>query len=174
MGGPLDSFINCRLYCLHPFGGNAMQWSHTHLVPHLSGALILLSREKHNTYTLRVSTTKMKYRNICYTYVTKVMVYLSSELCSWDPVTCTMRLTHAHTHTRESWLVVLQSYWSIRGTVCNTTCMGHPSSHLFIVSNSASCFDFSWFITYRNTCCVRDWFDNEPLLNRTACAHTHM
>ena len=86
---------------------------------------------------------------------------------------------HAYTHTTESWIAVLQSFWPVHGVIHGTewytTCVSHPSLHIFLHGFKLCLwFWLSWFIIHRSTCCVHDWFGNEPLLNRTPCAYTHV
>jgi hypothetical protein len=72
-----------------------------------------------------------------------------------------------------SFAVFLTLAWLIHGTEWYTTCVGHPSSYIFLHGFKLCLwFWLSWFIIHRSTCCVHDWFGNEPLLNRIPCANT--
>jgi len=108
----------------------------------------------------------------------KVIVFFSSELCTWDPILCTMKLTHACMHSYQgkldcSYAVFLTRASLIHGSEWYTACVGHPSSYIFLHGFKLCLwFWLSWFIIHRSTCCVHDWFGNEPLLNRIPCANT--
>jgi hypothetical protein len=106
------------------------------------------------------------------------MVFFSSELCTWDPIPCTFKLTHTCMHLYQGRLdcgfaVFLTRAW------CDSWYwiiyhMCGPPFHAYLSLWFKLCLWFwlSWFIIHRSTCCVHDWFGNKPLLNRTPCAHT--
>lgn len=97
------------------------------------------------------------------------MVFFSSELCTWDLISCTIKLVHTCMHSYQGKLDC--------GFAVFLTCAWCDSWYWMIYNifphgfKLCLWFLLSWFIIHRSPCCVQDWFGNEPLLNRTPCAH---